>query len=333
MGAPRAQPYQPDLTEVTVDASDLLRNSLLQFSKSERLRDVIEQAPVSRSVVKRFVPGATEADVVAASAETTASGRLVTIDYLGEDTLDLAQAQHTRDAYLSLLGGLRDQGLTEGGAVEVSLKLSALGQALPGDGNKIALEHAREICTLAQEGGTTVTLDMEDHTTTDLTLEALRELRADFPFVGAVLQAYLYRTEADCRDLAYAGSRVRLCKGAYKEPESVAHQDGGEVDKAYVRCLKILMQGEGYPMVATHDPRLVEIAGALAAQVGRDPKSFEYQMLYGIRPDEQRRIADRGDQMRVYIPYGNEWYGYLMRRMAEKPANVRFFLRGLATKG
>jgi proline dehydrogenase len=316
-----------------VDASDLLRNSLLQLSKSERIRDVVEQAPVSRSVVRRFVPGATEADVVAASAETTASGRRVTIDYLGEDTLDLEQAQHTRDAYVSLLRALRDRGLTEGGAAEVSLKLSALGQALPGDGNKIALEHAREICTLAGEAGTTVTLDMEDHTRVDLTLEGLRDLRADFPFVGAVLQAYLFRTEADCRDLAHAGSRVRLCKGAYKEPESVAFQTGVEVDKAYVRCLKILMRGEGYPMVATHDPRLVEIAGALATQAGRDPRSFEYQMLYGIRPDEQRRIADRGDQMRVYIPYGNEWYGYLMRRMAERPANVMFFLRGLATKG
>ena len=316
-----------------MDASDLLRNSLLQLSKSERLRDLIEQAPVSRSVVRRFVAGAGEADVVTASAETTASGRQVTIDYLGEDTLDLAQAQHTRDAYLSLLRALRERGLTEGGAVEVSLKLSALGQALPGDGNAIALEHAREICTVAQEAGTTVTLDMEDHTTTDQTLEALRALRGDFPWVGAVLQAYLYRTEADCRDLAYAGSRVRLCKGAYKEPESVAYQSKGEVDKAYVRALKILMQGDGYPMVATHDPRLVEIAGALAAQAGRDPKSFEYQMLYGIRPDEQRRIADRGDQMRVYLPYGDQWYGYLMRRMAEKPANVVFFLRGLATKG
>ena len=160
---------------------------------------------------------------------------------------------------------------------------------------------------------------MEDHTTTDLTLDALRELRADFPTVGAVLQAYLYRTEADCRDLAHAGSRVRLCKGAYKEPESVAFQAGADVDKSYVRCLKILMQGEGYPMVASHDPRLIEIAGALAGQAGRDPRSFEYQMLYGIRPEEQKRIADRGDQMRVYIPYGQEWYGYLMRRMAEKP--------------
>ncbi|WP_404391566.1 proline dehydrogenase family protein [Humibacillus xanthopallidus] len=315
-----------------MDASDLLRNSLLQLSKQEKIRDVIEKAPVSRSVVRRFVPGVDNADVVGAATEIGASGRLSTIDYLGEDTTDLAQARHTRDAYVSLLTALRDQGLTEGGAVEVSLKLSALGQALPGDGNAIALDHAREICEVARSAGTTVTLDMEDHTTTDLTLDALRELRADFPTVGAVLQSYLYRTEADCRDLAHEGSRVRLCKGAYKEPESVAFQTGADVDKSYVRCLKILMQGEGYPMVASHDPRLIEIAGALAGQAGRDPKSFEYQMLYGIRPEEQKRIADRGDQMRVYIPYGEEWYGYLMRRMAEKPANVAFFLRGVASK-
>jgi proline dehydrogenase len=316
-----------------VDASDVLRNSLLQLAKQESIRDLVQKAPVSRAVVKRFVPGAQHGDVVAAAAEIAATGRLSTIDYLGEDTTDLAQAQRTRDAYLELLTALRDEGLTEGGAVEVSLKLSALGQALPGDGNKIALEHAREICTLADLAGTTVTLDMEDHTTTDLTLEALRELRVDFPGVGAVLQSYLYRTEADCRDLAVAGSRVRLCKGAYKEPESVAFQSGADVDKSYVRCLKILMEGPGYPMVATHDPRLVEIAGALAAKAGRAASSFEYQMLYGIRPDEQKRISDRGDQLRVYIPYGEEWYGYLMRRMAEKPANVMFFLRGLATKG
>ncbi|WP_347354719.1 proline dehydrogenase family protein [Intrasporangium sp.] len=316
-----------------MDASDLLRNSLLQLSKSDTVRDVIEKAPVSRSVVHRFVPGATTDEAVAAAAELATTGRRTTIDYLGEDTLDAGQAKHTKDAYVAILGALRDRGLTEGGRAEVSLKLSALGQALPGDGDKVALEYAREICTLAQQADTTVTLDMEDHTTTDRTLEALHELRADFPFVGAVVQAYLYRTEADCRDLATAGSRVRLCKGAYKEPESVAFQAGADVDKSYVRCLKVLMQGQGYPMVASHDPRLVEIAGALAAQNGRAPGSFEYQMLYGIRPEEQKRIADRGDTMRVYIPYGEEWYGYLMRRMAEKPANVAFFLRGLATKG
>jgi len=316
-----------------VEPSDLLRNSLLQLAASTTVRDTVERAPVSRNVVHRFVPGARTEDAVRASGGLAARHRMSTIDYLGEDTTELSQAQHTRDAYLALIAALAEAGLTTDGTAEASLKLSALGQALPGDGHQIALEHARQICQAAANAGTTVTLDMEDHTTTDGTLETLRELRQDFPTVGAVLQAYLHRTEADCADLAHEGSRVRLCKGAYKEPESVAYQASGDVDKSYVRCLKVLMAGQGYPMVASHDPRLVEIAGALAAKNGRAPKSFEYQMLYGIRPEEQQRIADRGDQMRVYIPYGEEWYGYLMRRMAEKPGNLMFFLRGVATKG
>ena len=315
-----------------MEPSDLLRNSLLQLAASTTVRDAVERAPVSRNVVHRFVPGARTEDAVRASGGLAGRHRMSTIDYLGEDTTELRQAQHTRDAYLALIAALAEAGLTTDGTAEASLKLSALGQALPGDGHQIALEHARQICQAASNAGTTVTLDMEDHTTTDGTLETLRELRQDFPTVGAVLQAYLHRTEADCADLAYEGSRVRLCKGAYKEPESVAYQASGDVDKSYVRCLKVLMAGQGYPMVASHDPRLVEIAGALAAKNGRAPKSFEYQMLYGIRPEEQQRIADRGDQMRVYIPYGEEWYGYLMRRMAERPANTVFFLRGLATK-
>jgi proline dehydrogenase len=315
-----------------VDPSDLLRNTLLQLSKSDGVRRTIERAPVSRQVVHRFVPGSTTEDAVRAAAELRATNRLATIDYLGEDTTDLTQAIRIRDHYLELLKALADADLSQHGMGEVSLKLSALGQHLPGDGDKIALEHAREICQAAAAADTTVTLDMEDHTTTDATLETLRERRTDFPWVGAVIQAYLHRSEADCRDLAYEGSRVRLCKGAYKEPESVAFQTRSEVDQSYVRCLKDLMAGDGYPMIASHDPRLIEIAGALAAHHERDATSFEYQMLYGIRPEEQKRIADRGDQMRVYIPYGEEWYGYLMRRMAERPANTMFFLRGLATR-
>lgn len=314
-----------------MEASDLPRNFLLQLAKSTRVRDLVEESPVSRNVVRRFVPGAATADVVRAVGQLQVTQLMATIDYLGEDTTDLAQAQHTRDAYVALLADLAEHGYATGGHAEVSLKLSALGQALPGDGQKIALDHAREICQAAADAGTTVTLDMEDHTSTDSTLESLRELRQDFPTVGAVVQSYLRRAEADCRDLAHAGSRVRLCKGAYKEPESVAYQSA-DVDRSYVRCLKVLMAGDGYPMIATHDPRLIDIAGALAAKHGRDPKSFEHQMLYGIRPDEQQRISDRGDQMRVYIPYGEEWYGYLMRRMAEKPGNLMFFLRGLATR-
>jgi proline dehydrogenase len=316
-----------------VDASAVLRQGLLQLSKSGQVRTLVEKAPVSRDVVRRFVPGERTADAVRAATELDRTGRRSTIDFLGEDTTDLDQARATRDAYVQLLAALSEAGLTQDGRAEVSVKLSAVGQYLPGDGHKIALDHAREICQAATNAGTTVTLDMEDHTTTDATLETLLELRQDFPSVGAVLQAYLHRTEADCRDLAVAGSRVRLCKGAYKEPESVAFQDSAEVDKSYVRCLKVLMAGEGYPMVASHDPRLVEIAGALAARHHRSADSFEYQMLYGIRPEEQKRLADRGDQMRVYIPYGQEWYGYLMRRMAERPANTVFFLRALATKG
>jgi proline dehydrogenase len=316
-----------------LDPSGVLRQGLLQLSKSERMRVLIERAPVSRDVVRRFVAGETTADAVRVAGELALTGRMSTIDNLGEDTLDLVQAQATRDAYLTLLSALGEAGLAQGGKVEVSLKLSALGQALPTDGAKIALEHAREICHAAVNVGTNVTLDMEDHTTTDATLEALRELRQDFPSVAAVLQAYLYRTEADCRDLAHEGSRVRLCKGTYKEPESVAFQAKSEVDKSYVRCLKVLMAGEGYPMVASHDPRMIEIAGALAHKQDRAADTFEYQMLYGSRPEEQKRIADRGDRMRVYIPYGPQWYGYLMRRMAERPANTMVFLRAVVTRG
>jgi proline dehydrogenase len=308
----------------------VIRRVLLSVSRSDRLKGLVSQAPVSSGVVRRFVAGETAPEAVKATRDLIADGRLVTIDHLGEDVADLAQAEATRDAYLTLLRLLSQARLTAG--AEVSVKLSAIGQALPGDGEKIALEHARQICSAAATAGTTVTLDMEDHTTTDATLATLADLRRDFPSTGAVLQAYLFRTEADCRDLAHAGSRVRLCKGAYKEPESVAFQEKTDVDRAYVRCLKILMAGEGYPMVASHDPRLVEIAGALAVRHDRAKGSYEYQMLYGIRPEEQKRLARQGEKMRVYLPYGEEWYGYMVRRMAEKPANLALFLRSLTSK-
>jgi proline dehydrogenase len=311
----------------------MLRQSLLQLSKSDRVRSVVQNAPVTRSVVTRFIAGSATDDGVRASADIVHSGRCVTLDNLGEDTLDVHQARANRDEYLRLLSALEAAGLSQGGRAEVSLKLSALGQALPVDGDRIALEHAREVCQAAEKAGTTVTLDMEDHTTTDGTLGALGELRRDFPFVGAVLQAYLRRTEADCRDLATAGSRVRLCKGAYDEPPSVAFVGRDEVDRSYVRCARVLMAGEGYPMLATHDPTMVDIGGALARRYGREQGSYEFQMLYGIRPDEQVRLAASGECMRVYVPYGDDWYGYFMRRLAERPANTVFFLRSLVTKG
>jgi proline dehydrogenase len=285
----------------------------------------------TRAVVERYVAGEDADHAVDVTRTLASDGLLVTLDHLGEDTVELGQAAATRDAYLAMLKLLADEGLTP--AAEVSVKLSAVGQSLPGDGERVALDNAYSICEAARNAGTTVTLDMEDHTTTDSTLGILRELRRDFPDTGGVVQAYLHRTEADCRDLAYAGSRVRLCKGAYKEPASVAYQDKAEVDRSYVRCLKVLMAGDGYPMVASHDPRLVAITGDLVRRNGRAQGSYEYQMLYGIRPLEQQRLAEAGEKMRVYVPYGDEWYGYLVRRMAERPANLVFFLRSLATKG
>jgi proline dehydrogenase len=304
---------------------------LLSMSRSGRIRHLVETAPVSRNVVARYVAGTSGDDAVAATRDLINSGRLVTLDRLGEDIRERSQADDTRDAYLALLKFLRDEGLASGS--EVSVKLSAVGQALPDGGAEFARDNAFAVCEAARAAGTTVTLDMEDHTTTDSTLGILRELRADFPETGAVVQSYLRRTEADCRDLAHAGSRARLCKGAYKEPESVAFQSKSDVDRSYVRCLKILMKGAGYPMVATHDPRLVAIAGHLVRLNGRAQGTYEYQMLYGVRPHEQERLAARGEKMRVYVPYGDEWYGYLVRRMAERPANLVFFLRSVVTKG
>ena len=251
----------------------MIRRALLTAAGSDWLRAVAAGAPLSRDVVRRFVAGETTEDAVTATRELLGAGLLATIDHLGEDTTDAGQAEATRTAYVALLGRLADEGLTSG--AEVSVKLSAIGQALPGDGEKIALEHARQICAAAESAGTTVTLDMEDHTTTDSTLEILGELRRDFPSTGAVLQSYLFRTEGDCRDLATEGSRVRLCKGAYREPESVAYQSEADVDRSYVRCLRILMSGAGYPMVASHDPRMVEIAGALAVRHERT-KGVDY---------------------------------------------------------
>jgi proline dehydrogenase len=306
----------------------VLRSVLLTASRNRGVRRIVETAPVSRDVVRRFVAGTSVDDAVDVTARLAASGLAVSLDHLGEDTTEVGHADATTKAYVTLLGRLADRGLSA--QAEVSVKLSAVGQALD---ESMARDNARAICEAAAAAGTTVTLDMEDHTTTDSTLSILRDLRVDFPWVGGVLQAYLHRTESDCRELAAEGSRIRLCKGAYKEPATVAFQSRSDVDRSYVRCLRVLMEGPGYPMVATHDPRLVKVAQKLVLDTERAKGTYEFQMLYGIRPHEQLRLADGGDTVRVYVPYGDEWYGYLMRRLAERPANVAFFLRAVATKG
>ncbi|WNI18233.1 proline dehydrogenase family protein [Actinacidiphila sp. ITFR-21] len=301
---------------------------LLAAARSDRMRRVVAAAPVTRPVVRRFVAGDALDPALAAVRTLTAGGLDVTLDHLGEDVTDRATAHATRDAYLRMLETLRDERL--GDRAEVSVKLSAFGQALPDGGHDIALAGVRRVAELATAVGTTVTLDMEDHTTVDSTLAVLRELRREHPGTGAVLQSYLFRTEDDVRALAAEGSRVRLVKGAYREPASVAYQDRKEVDKAYVRALRTLFAGDGYPMVGSHDPRMIAIAQELAARSHRAPGRYEFQMLYGVRTAEQRRLADAGERMRIYVPYGADWYGYFMRRLAERPANLTFFLRSFA---
>ena len=233
---------------------------------------------------------------------------------------------------MTLLKLLGAQGLTRDARAEVSVKPTAVGLGLPEHGEKTAAENIARVCAAAREAGTTVTVDMEDHTHVDATLRIVRTLRDDHPDLGCVIQSQLRRSADDCADLATPGSRVRLCKGAYNAPPDVAFATRAEVDRSYARCLRFLMRGSGYPMIATHDPRLIEIAGAQAHLTGRGPGDFEYQMLYGIRPAEQQRLADAGAQVRVYLPYGSDWYGYLVRRLAERPANLAFFARSLATR-
>jgi proline dehydrogenase len=313
--------------------ANTLRPAILAASRRKGLRRAAERLPVTRSVVHRFVPGETIDSVLNSVAALRGSGRFVSIDHLGEDVTDVDGAAATVQAYLELLDALRGGGVIDGvRPLEVSVKLSALGQALDRDGQKIALDNARTICERAQQVGVWVTVDAEDHRTTDSTLSISGDLRVDFPWLGTVLQAYLKRTLDDCRELATVGARVRLCKGAYDEPASVAYRDRAEVTDSYLRCLRVLLTGNGYPMVASHDPQIIGAVPAMAAESGRGVGDFEYQMLYGIRDDEQRRLVDAGNQVRVYVPYGTQWFGYFMRRLAERPANLMFFVRALAER-
>ncbi|WP_031468494.1 proline dehydrogenase family protein [Sciscionella sediminilitoris] len=304
-----------------------LRSVILAAARNETIKRTVATAPVSRDVVARFVAGENTADAIRATTEITGDGRLVTLDYLGEDSVDTERAERTVTAYTTLLDQLGAAGLAAN--AEVSVKLSAVGAKFD---RLYAYKAVSRICKAAEAVGTAVTLDMEDRTTTDDTLNMLVLLRQKWPSTGVVVQAYLKRTLEDCEQLAEQGARVRLCKGAYAEPATVAYTSAEEVSRNYIRCADALLGGEGYPMFATHDPALLGILGERVAQHGRTPDRFEYQMLYGVRPDEQRKLRAEGNTVRVYVPYGEQWYGYLMRRLAERPANVGFFGRALLSK-
>jgi proline dehydrogenase len=294
---------------------------LLGAAGHHTVRTAVTGSRLTRPVVSRFVAGEDAGAALAAVRGLTTAGLKVSLDHLGEDVTEPAQAAQTLAAYRTVVTRLADAGLARGN--EISVKLSALGQSLSA---LQAAEYAHELAGHAAAHGMDVTLDSEDHSTADATLETVRALRADFPRTGCVLQAMLYRTEGEVRELAVPGSRVRLVKGAYAEPASVAYPAKADVDKAYVRCLRILAESGAYPMIATHDPRLIRIATHLLAESGHPA---EFQMLYGIRTSEQQRLAAAGHTVRVYVPYGTDWYGYFSRRLAERPANFAFFLRSL----
>lgn len=286
----------------------------MAVSRSDLAERVITTSPLTRDVVRRYVAD----DVGAVIARLTRDGLLVTVDHLGEDVTDRAQAERSVQDHLALLGRLPHD-------ADVSIKLTALGLRLS---EQLALDNAATICEAAAAKGVTITLDAEEHDTIAGLHSVHATLRKEHPDVGVVVQAYLPDARERCEKLD--GARVRLCKGAYTAPGGFTAP--ADIDRSFVRCLKVLMNGTGYPMVATHDPRLVEIASALAVLTGRDATGFEYQMLYGVRPAEQARLAGLGAQMRVYVPYGTDWYAYLMRRLAERPRNLAFFARSLVSR-
>jgi proline dehydrogenase len=308
----------------------MLRRTLLAVADRPRVRGWLGSSAAGRSVVTRFVAGHDAASVLSIAEQLGGNGLLATIDHLGEDTADVAHAAAVRDEYLRLI---ELTAAVVSGPVDVSVKLSAVGQTLRNDGDEIAHHNAAAICAAAERRGVTVTLDMEDHTTTEATLRTLDSLRSRYRHVGVAVQSRLRRTAADCARLATAGCRVRLCKGAYAEPKAVAFQRRAEVEQSYRRCVDVLFAApQCYPMIATHNPRLLAYTRDAGIRFHRTSADHEYQMLYGVRPAEQRRLAADGATVRIYLPYGIDTTAYFLRRLAERPANVAFFLRALSSR-
>ncbi|MGI8647481.1 MAG: proline dehydrogenase [Acidimicrobiales bacterium] len=305
----------------------MLRSAILAAADSTCIERMVSTTPLAQAVVRRFVAGVTTDNAVQVARALHADGCNTSIDYLGEEVIDAAGVAAVTATYCQLLATLGE--VDAAPFAEVSVKLSALGQ---GFDPQRAAASAAMICQTAKDVGTVVTLDAEDYASIDATLETLSVLRADYPETGAVVQAYLRRAEADCKDLAVAGSRVRLCKGAYGSPESVAYQRTHDVNRSFVRCLNVLLAGDGRPMIASHDATLIAIATERAYYYRRNTESFEFQMLLGVNSKQRRDLLNAGNTVRIYLPYGTAWYRYLMRRLAERPANLAFFLRALARR-
>lgn len=298
----------------------MLRTILLELAKSERLRRWITANGTTRRMAHRFVPGEDLPPAIDAIRACNKAGMTATLDHLGENVATREDAERARDSYLEMLNTIAGQGLD----ANVSLKLTQFGLDL---GDDFCAEQLRTVTARADKLGSFVRVDMEGSAYTDRTLRIVHEARATTPAVGTVIQAYLYRSEEDVRGLLGIGCRIRLVKGAYKEPAKIAYRSKKDVDANFVKLAKILLPSGTYHALATHDPNMIEAAIRFAAEQNITKDKFEFQMLYGIRTDLQTRLVRQGYRVRVYIPFGHDWFPYFMRRLAERPANLAFFAR------
>jgi proline dehydrogenase len=300
---------------------------LLYLSKAGWARQIVTQMSLARSVARRFVAGENIAEAITAVQELNAKGMNVTLDFLGESVTNPAEAGAARDEILAMLDAIQAHGLN----ANVSVKLTQLGLRID---ENLALENVRSLLERAQLYNNKVRIDMEESAVTDLTLGIYGRLRDDFGFghrVGIVIQAYLYRSEADVAQLIEKGAWVRLCKGAYAEPSDVAFPVKANTDENYVKLTQMMLSEEArqrgvYLGVATHDEQMIQATLDYANAQHISPQAYEFQMLYGIRRDLQEKLVNDGYQVRVYVPYGTAWYPYFMRRLAERPANLWFFV-------
>ena len=299
-----------------------LRALILWLSDRRWLARVALATPFLRRMPLRFVAGTTIGDAVSAVRDLNARGQSATLDVLGESTRDRASADRAAAAYVETIERIAAEKLD----ANVSIKLSQMGLGL---GVEQCLEVMAPIADAGTRHGVFVRVDMESSEWTDRTLDVVDRLRAAGHDVGPVIQSYLYRSAADVERLAAARVRTRICKGAYAEPPDVAHQDRDAVGDAFVALSERLLEVDAYPGIATHDPEMIKRVGRFARRRGLEKDRLEFQMLYGIRRDLQRRLVARGYRVRVYVPFGTEWYPYFMRRLAERPANVLFVVRSL----
>jgi proline dehydrogenase len=301
----------------------MLREALFRLSQQHRLRELATHNGVARKMASRFVAGETLEEAVAAVREINARGMAATLDHLGENVSTCAEASDATQAAWQIMQTIRAAGID----CNASLKLTQLGLDL---GTDVALTNLESIVQVAAECDNFVRIDMESSDYVDRTLDTFFALFPQYRNVGVVIQAYLYRSRQDLERLIEAGARVRLVKGAYLEPVDVAFQRKSDVDASFIHLMEMLLSGGVYPAIATHDTAMIEATKRFARDHTIDQSRFEFQMLYGIRRDLQSRLMAEGYRMRVYVPYGTQWYPYLMRRMAERPANVMFVLGNLA---